>query len=370
MLARFIEHALLQVLQEGGEATCSERSYGFRPPRRAHQAVEQAPADLRAGYTWVVALALEKVFDRGSHDVLLSRGRRRVQARRGVRLIHRSLKAGVVPLEGSVAPTAEGTPPGGARSPLLANRLLDELDQELETRGHRLVRYAGEANLEGRSRPAGARVMARVTRFLKRKLRLTGNAAKSAVDRPWNRTSLGFTFTKRQAHRRKVSEKALQACKAKVRALTGRARGRTRPQIVQELRQLLLGWRACFGCAEARAPRRDLDQWRRRRRRSYHGKPWGRRGDRELRERGVGRQLAGTTVKSAHGPWRLRQSPALASALPQRDVAALGLPSLFEGGLSHDLHRTAGDVTRMSGGVGGRETARFPPIPIRSTSQR
>jgi RNA-directed DNA polymerase len=173
--------------------------------------------------------------------------------------------------------------------------------------------------------------MASVTRVLKRTLRLKGNAAKSAVDRPWNRTCLGCTCTTRQCNRRNVREKALKACQATVRALTGRTRGRTIRQIVAERRQLMLGWRAFFGVAEVRSPLRDLDTWIRRRLRSYHWKPWGRRGDRERRTRGVGRQLAGNTVKSAHGPWRLSQSPALAIALPQRYVAALGLPRLFAG---------------------------------------
>jgi RNA-directed DNA polymerase len=330
VLDRFIEQALLQVLQEEWDPTFSERSYGFRPQRNAHQAVEQAQVDLRKGYTWVVDIDLEKFFDRVNHDVLMSRVRRRVKDRRVVTLIHRFLKAGVLTLEGSVAPTAEGTPQGGPLSPLLANLLLDEFDKELEKRGHRFVRYADDANIYVRSRQAGERVMASVTRFLKRKLRLTVNETKSAVDRPWNRTFLGFTFTKRQSNRRKVSEKALQAFKAKVRAITGRTRGRTIRQIVQELRQLMLGWRAFFGLAEVRSPLRDLDKWARRRLRSYHWKPWGRRGYRELRKRGVGRQLAWNTVKSAHGPWRLSQSPALAIALPQCYFAALGLPSLSE----------------------------------------
>jgi hypothetical protein len=220
---------------------------------------------------------------------------------------------------------------GSVRSPLLANLLLDELDQELEKRGHRFARDADDANIDVRSRQAGERVMASVRRVLERKLRLTVNETKSAVDRPWNRTVLGCTFTRRQSHRRQVSEKALKAFQAKVRELTGRTRGRTIRQIVQELRQRLLGWRAFCGVAEGRSPRRDLDTWIRRRRRSSHWQPWGRRGYRELRTRGVGRQLAWNTAKSAHGPWRLSQSPALAMALSQRYFAALGLPNLFEG---------------------------------------
>jgi RNA-directed DNA polymerase len=219
---------------------------------------------------------------------------------------------------------------GGVLSPLLANRRLDELDKELEKRGHRCARYADEANIDVRSRQAGERVMARVRRVLERTLRLTVNAAKSAVDRPWNRAFLGCTCTRRPSNRRKVREKALKAFTAKVRERTGRTRGRTIRQIVQALRQPILGWRAFFGVAEVRSPLRDLDQWIRRRLRSDHWKPWGRRGYRELRTRGVGQQLAGNTATSAHGPWRLSQSPALAIALPQRSFAALGLPSLSE----------------------------------------
>jgi RNA-directed DNA polymerase len=262
---------------------------------------------------------------------LMSRVRRRVKDRRVVILIHRFLKAGVLTLEGSVEHTAEGTPQGGPASPLLAHLLLDELDKDLEKRGHRFARYANDANIYVRSRQAGERVRASVTRFLERKLRRKVNEAKSAVDRPWNRKFLGFTFTARRPNRRQVSEKALKACKAKVRELTGRTRGRTIGQIVKELRQRLLGWRACFGVAAVRSPLRDLDKWIRRRLRSYHWKQWGRTRYRELRKRGVDRQLAWNTVKSAHGPWRLSQSPALAIALPQRYFAARGRPSLSEG---------------------------------------
>jgi RNA-directed DNA polymerase len=328
VLDRFSEPALLQGLQEEWDPTCSERSDGVRPQRRAHQAVEQAQAYMREGSTGVVDIDLEKVFDGVNHDVLRSRVRRRVKDRRVLTLIHRFLNAGVLTLEGSVEPTAEGTPHGGPRSPLLANLLRDEFDKELEQRGHRFARDADEANIDVRSRQAGERVMASVTRFLEQKLRRKVNEAKSAVDRPWNRTFLGFTCTRRRANRRRVSDKALKACKAKGRAMTRRTRGRTRRQIVTELRQLRLGWRAFVGFAEGRSPLRDRDQWIRRRRRSDHWKPWGRKRYWELRKRGVGRQLAWNTVKSAHGPWRLSQSPALAMALPQRYFAALGLPSL------------------------------------------
>lgn len=226
--------------------------------------------------------------------------------RRVVRLIQRFLKAGVFTLEGVVEPTVEGTSQGSPLSPLLANLLLDELDKELEKRGHRFVRYADDGNIYVRSRRAGERVMGRVRRFLERRLKLKVNEGKSAVDRPSNRKLLGFTFTRGRAVRRKVSEKSLLAFKAKVRELTGRTRGRAVGQVVKELGEYI------------------------RRLRSYHWKQWGRRGYRELRKRGISRELAWNTAKSAHGPWRLSQSPALAIALPARYFAALGLPSLVE----------------------------------------
>jgi RNA-directed DNA polymerase len=243
-LDRCIAHALVQVLQEEGDPTCSESSDGFRPQRSAHQAVGPAQASSRDGDTGVVDLDLEKVCDRVHHDVVLSRVRRRVQDRRVLTLTHRCLKAGVLTLEGRVEPTAEGTPPGGPLSPLLANLRLDELDTEREKRGHRFAREADEANLDVRSRPAGERVMARVRRCLEHTLRRTGHEAKSAVDRPWNRTCLGFTCTRRQSNRRQGRGKALQAFKAKVRERTGRTRGRTIRQIVPELRQRILGGRS------------------------------------------------------------------------------------------------------------------------------
>ena len=173
-------------------------------------------------------------------------------------------------------------------------------------------------------------MLARGRRFRERKLRRTVNAAKSAVDRPGNRTCLGCTVTRRQAKRREVRANARKAVKATGRELTGRTRGRTIRQLVPELRQLRLGWRAFFGCAAGRSPRRDLDTWIRRRRRSAPWQPGGRRGYRELRNRGVGRPLAWNPATSAHGPWRLSPSPARAVALPQRSFAALGLPRLVE----------------------------------------
>lgn len=329
VLDRFIQQALLQVLQPAWDGTFSDGSYGFRPGRSAHHAIAKAQRYLKAGYSWVVDLDLEKFFDRVNHDKLMSRVKERVTDRRGLQLIDRYLKAGALTGDGFEA-TPEGTPQGGPLSPLLANLLLDGLDQALERRGHRFVRYADDCNIYVRSARAGARVLASVTRYLKRKLKLVVNAAKSAVDRPWRRTFLGFSFTGRQPNRRQVSVKALKAFKQETRRLTQRTRGVSLPQVVQEVRRYVTGWYAYFGWAEATSVFKELDSWVRRRLRCYLWKQWGRRRYRELRNRGVSRDLAWNTTKSAHGPWRLSRSPALAYALPGGYFDRLGVPRLYQ----------------------------------------
>jgi RNA-directed DNA polymerase len=330
VLDRFIQQAMLQVLQPEWDKAFSDGSYGFRPGRSAHQAIAQAQRYLGEGYSWVVDLDLEKFFDRVNHDKLMSLVKQRVADRRVLQLIDRSLKAGALTDEGLEA-TLEGTPQGGPVSPLLANLLLDGLDKELERRRHRFVRYADDCNIYVKSARAGQRVLASVTRFLARRLKLAVNAAKSAVDRPWRRTFLGFTFTGHRPNRRRVSEKALKACKQEVRRLTFRTRGVSLARVVGDLRQYLSGWYAYFGFAEAPSSFKELDSWIRRRLRCYRWKQWGRRRYRELRRRGVSRDLAWNTVKSAHGPWRISRSPALAIALPGRYFDGLGLPRLHRG---------------------------------------
>jgi RNA-directed DNA polymerase len=327
VLDRFIQQALLQVLQPEWDGTFSASSYGFRPRRSAHQAVAQAQRYLGEGYGWVVDLDLEKFFDRVNHDKLMSLVRERITDRRVLQLIDRYLKAGAL-TGGGLEATVEGTPQGGPLSPLLANLLLDGLDKELEGRGHRFVRYADDCNIYVRSVRAGQRVLASVTRFLERRLKLRVNAAKSAVDRPWRRTFLGFTFTGHRPNRRRVSEKALKAFKHEVRRLTYRTRGVSLGQVARDLRRYLEGWYEYFGFAEAQSGFKELDSWIRRRLRCYQWKQWGRRRYRELRRRGVSRDLAWNTVKSAHGPWRVSHSPALALALPGGYFNGLGVPRL------------------------------------------
>jgi RNA-directed DNA polymerase len=288
--------------------------------------VRHAQEQVKAGWSWVVDLDLEAFFDRVNHDRLMHRLKQRIDDPALLRLIGRFLRAGVQIGE-TVEPTKEGVPQGGPLSPLLANVVLDELDQELTRRGHRFARYADDCNVFVRSKSAGTRVMQSLRRYLERTLRLGVNEAKSAVDRPWKRTFLGFTLS-RKDKALKVADKAIDALKDKVRAISVRTRGHRLTQIIEALRELLLGWKAYFGITEMQSPLRDLDRWVRRRWRCYLWKQWDRSGYRQLRKRGVSRELAWNTAKSAHGPWRLSASPGLTIALPNRYFTGLGLSTL------------------------------------------
>jgi RNA-directed DNA polymerase len=329
VLDRFIQQAVLQVLQADWDPTFADASYGFRPGRSAHQAVQRAQEYIAGGYRIVVDLDLEKFFDRVNHDVLMGLVAKRVTDQRLLRLIRGYLTAGV--LEGGlVGPTDEGVPQGGPLSPLLSNLMLDVLDRELERRGHRFVRYADDCNIYVRSPRAGERVMASVTRFLERRLKLTVNQQKSAVAPPSQRKFLGFSFTAGAAPKRRIAPQALARFKHRVRELTRRTSGRALGQIVEELSRYLIGWRGYFGFCERPSELRSLDQWIRRRLRAIAWTQWktGRTRYAELRRRGVGRALAVATAGSAHGPWRLSHSRALSIAFPQSALAALGLVTL------------------------------------------
>ena len=325
---RFIQQAVLQILQPGWDDTFSESSYGYRPKRSAHQAIRQAQQTVRDGYRWTVDMDLEKFFDSVNHDILMQRISQRLDDKLILTLIHRILKADIN-VTGHCQQNRAGTPQGGPLSPLLANLLLDELDKILEARGHRFARYADDCNIYVKSKRAGERVLRNLKRYLSTQLKLTINETKSAVDRPWRRSFLGFTMSPKDK-RLKVSEKAIQAFKRKVRRISRRTRGRTIYTIIADLKTYIQGWKGYFQLAEVTSPLRDLDKWIRRRLRSYHWKQWGRRGYRELRKRGVDVKLAWNTCKSAHGPWRLSKSPALYYALDNKYFADLGLPSVYQ----------------------------------------
>ncbi|KAB2844447.1 MAG: group II intron reverse transcriptase/maturase [Burkholderiales bacterium] len=326
VLDRFIQQAIAQVVSAQWEPHFHPHSYGFRPHRSAHQAIRHVQATIREGYGWVVDMDLQSFFDRVNHDRLMARLKTRTSDADVLRLVNRFLKAGVM-VDGKLEATATGVPQGGPLSPVLANVVLDELDWDLDRRGHRFARYADDCNILVKSRRAGERVMASVTRLVSDSLRLTVNPLKSAVDRPWNRQFLGFTVS-RNDKKLKVADKAMDKLKDRVRELTRRTRGNRIDVIAAELRERLLGWKAYFGIAEVLSPLRDTDKWIRRKLRCYLWKQSGPAGYRELRKRGVTVRDAWNTSKSAHGPWRLSKTPALALALPLRYFETLGVPSL------------------------------------------
>jgi len=305
VLDRFIQQAVMQVLQKHWDRTFSDHRYGFRPGRSAHQAVEAAQQHVAAGYRWVVDLDLEKFFDRVCHDKLMAKIAERVSDKRLLKLLRAFLRARVME-GGLVSPVDEGTPQGGPLSPLLSNIVLDEFDRELERRGHRFARYADDSNIYVRSRRAGERVMKSLTRFLGAKLQLQVNEQKSAVARPWERKFLGFSFTRDRKPRRRIAPKAVQRFRDRVRKLTRRTRGIGIERMAKELALYLRGWIGYFGKCQTPSVLQSLAEGTRRRLRSAIWKQW-KRGTvrfRELRKRGVHAVLTAKTAGSAHGPWR------------------------------------------------------------------
>ena len=329
VLDRFVQQAVMQVLQRYWDRTFSQCSFGFRPERSAHQAIALAQKYMALGLRWVVDLDLEKFFDRVNHDILMSRVVRRVKDKNLLRLIRAFLTSGMMAV-GLVSPTEEGTPQGGPLSPLLSNLLLDDLDRELEARGLHFVRYADDCNIYVRTYRAGLRVMKSVTRFLAKRLKLKVNKAKSAVAQPWKRKFLGFSFTNHREPKRRVAPQALERFKKRIRELTGRNRGVSIDRVAADLRRYLGGWRGYFAFADTPTVFRELDSWIRHRLRCFLWKQWKKVKTRahELMRRGVSRDLAENTAWSRHGPWRTSQSPALCIALPMAYFDSLRIPRL------------------------------------------
>jgi RNA-directed DNA polymerase len=334
VLDRFVQHAVQQVLQRQWDPTFSEHSYGFRPKRSAQQAVARAQQYIAEGSTWCVDLDLEKFFDRVNHDKLMGRIAQRVEDKRLLRTIRAFLNAGVME-DGLVSPSVEGTPQGGPLSPLLSNLVLDELDRELEARGHRFVRYADDCNIYVRSERAGQRVMDSVKRFLTHKLKLKVNEAKSAVAKPQERKFLGFSFLVRPGKepKRRVAPKAIDRFKERVREITRKAKGVSMERMIEELSRYLRGWRGYFGFCETPAELENLDSWVRRRVRRGFWWQWKTRRKRlaELIRLGARPDLAARTVGSPCGPWRASGTPALHQALSNAYLASLGLVSVAAG---------------------------------------
>jgi RNA-directed DNA polymerase len=331
VLDRLIQQAVMQVLQRKWDPTFSESSYGFRPGRSAQQAVAQAQKHIAEGYGWCVDFDLEKFFDRVNHDKLMGQIAKRVEDKRLLKLIRAFLNAGVME-NGLVSPSVEGTPQGGPLSPLLSNLVLDELDRELERRGHRFVRYADDCNVYVRSERAGQRVMESVTQFITQKLRLKVNEAKSAVARPQERKFLGFSFSAGPEVKRVIAPKALDRFKLRIREITRRAKGVSMKKTIEELAPYMRGWRGYFGFCETPEVLIGLTRWVRLRLRAALWRQWKtpRRRRAALLELGVQEQLARKTAGSGRGPWYLAKAKALCVGLSNAYFKSLGLPSLFE----------------------------------------
>src|SRR5213596_1898253 len=329
-LDRFVQQAVMQVLQRQWDPTFSASSYGFRPGRSTHQAVAQAQQYIAAGYGWVVDLDLEKFFDRVNHDKLMGQIAKRVRDKRLLKLIRAFLNAGVME-NGLVSPSVEGTPQGGPLSPLLSNLVLDELDRELERRGHRFVRYADDCNIYVRSERSGQGVMDSITRFITQKLTLKVNETKSAVARPQERKFLGFSFTAGPDIKRTIVLKSLERFKQRIREITRRAKGVSIKTTMEGLATYMRGWRGYFGFCETPEALIYLTRWVRLRLRAALWRQW--KTPRRRRAALIALRVFGqlcNTADSGRGPWNIARSKALSVGLSNAQFKSLGLPSLIE----------------------------------------
>jgi RNA-directed DNA polymerase len=278
----------------------------------------------------VVDLDLEKFFDRVNHDILMGRIAKREGDKRVLKLIRAFLNAGVVMEDGVVIPTEEGTPQGGPLSPLLSNLMLDDLDRELERRGHHFVRYADDCNIYVRTERAGQRVMESISDFITKKLKLKVNGEKSAVAAPWKRKFLGFSFTSEKATRRRIAPKARRRFEERIRELTQRNRGISMAKRVAELSQYLRGWAAYFGYCQTPSVLKELDSWLRRRMRCVQWKQWKtcKARYKGLRKMGIKGEDLYKLAYCSRGPWPISSSPIMTRALPNAYFDSLGLPRL------------------------------------------
>ena len=331
VLDRLLQQAIHQILSPLWEEGFSAHSYGFRPGRSAAQAVKAAEAHIQSGRRWVVDVDLEKFFDRVNHAVLMARVARKVKDQRMLKLIRRYLESGIMQ-QGLVEPRNEGTPQGGPLSPLLSNILLDDLDKELEKRGHRFCRYADDCNIYVGSRRAGGRVMESLTRFLKERLKLAVNPKKSAVDRPWKRKFLGFSMTAHRECRVRVAPQAVERFKEAMREKFREGRGSNLRAFLESLKPKLRGWASYFSVAETRNVFEDLDQWLRRKLRCMEWRKWKkpRTRMRKLIALGLDRGCARESAFNGRGPWWNAGASHMNAALPTAYFRKLGLISLLD----------------------------------------
>jgi group II intron reverse transcriptase/maturase len=314
---RFIQQAIAQVLTKVYDKDFSESSYGFRPGRDAHMAVKQAKEYMNQGYRWVVDIDLEKFFDKVNHDILMSILAKKIQDKMVLKLIRKYLQSGVM-IGGLYSKTEKGTPQGGPLSPLLSNILLDELDKELEKRGHKFCRYADDCNVYVKSKRAGERVMKSLTKFLEKKLKLTVNKDKSAVDRPWKRKFLGFTFYFNKGKVRiRAHNKSIERLKNKIREITNRNVGTSMEWRIKRLNLLAVGWVNYFKIADMKGKLREIDEWTRRRLRACLWKQWKKIKTKfaNLKKFGIPVYKAWQYANTRKGYWRISKSPILSKTL-------------------------------------------------------
>jgi RNA-directed DNA polymerase len=329
VIDRLIQQAIAQLLSKIYDPMFSEHSYGFRPNRSAHDAIRKAKGYIKEGYRWVVDMDLEKFFDKVNHDRLMSALAKRISDKPLLKLIRKYLQAGVM-INGVVSSTEKGTPQGGPLSPLLSNIVLDELDRELEVRGHKFVRYADDCNIYVKSKRAGERTLASIQRFIEGKLRLKVNEKKSAVDRPWKRKFLGFSFTTSKEPKVRIAKESLKRMKKKVREITSRKMPYPMEYRIQKLNQYLIGWCGYFALADTKSIFAELDGWIRRRLRMCLWKNWKkpRTKTRNLINLGVPEGKAFEWGNSRKGYWRISNSPILHKTLDNSYWSNQGLKSL------------------------------------------
>ena len=328
---RMLQQAIAQVLTPLFDPQFSEHSYGFRPKRRGHDAVRKAREFMKDGYRFVIDLDLEKFFDRVNHDRLMTRISEKVKDKKVLLLIRKYLQSGVME-DGIVKPNLEGTPQGGPLSPLLSNIVLDELDKELEKRGHRFVRYADDCNIYVKTQRAGERVKASVTKFIETRLKLKVNQAKSAVDRPWKRKFLGFSFDANREPKVRIAKQSLQKAEAKIREITSRRKPMKMEERINELNQYLMGWCGYYSLADTPSIFRNLDSWIRRRLRMCLWKQWKKPKTKikRLISLGMPKDKAFEWGNTRKGYWRIAGSPILQRTLDNRYWESNGLKSLMD----------------------------------------
>jgi len=326
---RLIQQAISQILSMEYDRTFSDNSYGFRPNRSAHDAVRKAKGYMKEGYRWVVDMDLEKFFDKVNHDRLMATLAKRIHDKSLLKLIRKFLQSGVM-INGVVSSTGEGTPQGGPLSPLLSNIVLDELDKELEKRGHKFVRYADDCNIYVKSKRAGERTIASVQRFVEGTLRLKVNESKSAVDRPWNRKFLGFSFSHHKEPKVRVAKTSLQRMKKKIREITSRKMPYPMEYRIEKLNQYLIGWCGYFALADTASIFKLLDSWIKRRLRMCLWKNWKKHRTRvrNLIRLKVPYGKAYEWGNTRKGYWRISKSPILHRTLGNSYWESQGLKSL------------------------------------------